>query len=53
MSTRRAATIRVEEGLTNAGAPPQDNKVPPQDNQLLTQDQPLHVSPPMTNGDIR
>ena len=35
MTTRRAASMRVEEEIGNAGVPPQDNQVPPQDKALV------------------
>ena len=53
MTTRCAATRRVEEDLSNAGVPPKGNHVPPEDNQVPPQNQGPVIPPPITYGYIR
>ncbi|TMX04848.1 hypothetical protein EJD97_004367 [Solanum chilense] len=52
MTTRKAATRRVEERISNAGVPPQRNHGPPQEQALLG-DQDLVIPPYMMDGEIR
>ena len=59
MTTISSAAIRVEEEISNAGAPPQTNQAPPQGNQAPSQEQvPVGgqalINPPaMMDGEIR
>ena len=59
MTTISSAAIRVEEEISNAGAPPQTNQAPPQGNQAPPQekvhlgDQALVNPTAMTDGEIR
>ena len=52
MNTRRNVAQRVEEEITNAGAPPHGEQVPPLEENANV-DQALANTPPMTEVDMR
>ena len=52
MNTRRNATPRFEDQITNAGSHPRGEKVPPLEEDANVDQDPIKSSP-LTDGDIR